>query len=107
MSTRHALRYRIRTTGTTSRLTLAGELDAITVPDLVEDIETLVFLGVRTLFVDLSDIEFVDAAGLRPIFAARARGVDIELSNPSEAAQRVLRALACPWTIDLLVIKPA
>jgi anti-sigma B factor antagonist len=74
-------------------LELDGELDLLAAPLLEQRIEQA-DVGERPILVlDLSDLQFVDSAGLRVILAAhenaRRRGQELALTRGSEQVQRL------------------
>jgi anti-sigma B factor antagonist len=71
-----------------ARLTLSGELDLATVPQVEEAVATVLARGARRLVVDLSAITFVDSSGLRLFIVlndrAAAEGWTFALIRPSD-----------------------
>ena len=75
---------------------LAGRLDAVAAPDLQTVLTGLIATGRVRLTVDLTDVGFVDSAGLAVLVRARretrAGGGGVELIAPrSDDALRVFR----------------
>jgi anti-sigma B factor antagonist len=88
------LRIDVRTAPDRVVLELHGELDLLGAPLLQQRIEQA-DLGERPILVlDVSDLQFVDSAGLRVILAAhegaRQRGQEFALTRGSEQVQRLL-----------------
>lgn len=85
---------------------LFGELDAVTAPQLREELLALMESGVRHITVDLADIEFVDATGLNVLVGGLRRlrdsDGDLVLRAPSPATTKVLETtgLASFFTIQ-------
>lgn len=82
------------TVETTATISVHGRLDALSAPDLRQRIASLDAEGIDEILVDLSDIDFVDSAGLAALIsgmkAARLSGGDLELVRPrSNEAYRV------------------
>ncbi len=73
--------------GETLFLSVAGELDLYTVPELAQRVEEKLVANLTTLTVDLGDLTFMDSSGLRLL---------IELDR---------RAKREPWTLRLLPSK--
>ena len=73
---------------------IAGELDMATAPRLRDELLRLADEGVRLLTVDLSDMSFVDAAGIgvlaRCLRRQRAGGGDLVLRSPRPTTTKVL-----------------
>jgi anti-sigma B factor antagonist len=76
-----------------ARLTLAGELDIATVPQLEKVLSSLLCRGVRQIAIDLSQVTFIDSSALRMfiVLTARATSEDwsLRIVNPSEQARSV------------------
>lgn len=75
---------------------VAGRLDAVSAPDLRAEVDRLAEAGYVTLIIDLSDVRFLDSAGLAALVRARrecrAQGGDVVLISPrTDAALRVFR----------------
>lgn len=79
---------------TTATVRVEGRLDALTAPGLREQFGFLLDDDVTRITVDLSDVPFVDSAGLAALISAmksaRTAGGDVELIRPrSDEAYRV------------------
>ena len=77
-------------------LKLDGRLDALEAPSLRAAIDDQLEAGPTALIVDLSDVEFVDSAGLAALVKgmkdARRDGGDLRLVSPTSAdAMRVFK----------------
>jgi len=87
------------------RVVLDGELDLATV-DMCEAglVALLSTAGTRELIIDLSDLTFVDCAGLRALIVVRSRGrsvgVRVRALQPQPIVARVLHATG---TWELLI----
>jgi anti-sigma B factor antagonist len=92
-------------------LKLGGELDIYTAPDLQEAIEQLEATVPALLIVDLADLEFIDATGLRILLEAhkRARNTNrcLFLLRPRPTVQRVLQVTGLDRVLDLPRVWPA
>ncbi len=71
-------------------VTVRGDLDMDTVAEFVSVVATME----ETVVLDLAGVSFLDSSGLQCLVqvreAARERGIDVILRNPSAAIQRVL-----------------
>ncbi len=81
--------------GASSTITLVGELDPATAPQLDAEIEQLLADDdVKRLVLDLSGLTFLDSSGLRIFVTARealtSRGGALALRDPSANTQRLL-----------------
>jgi anti-anti-sigma factor len=79
----------------TGRLTVAGELDIATAPQLEKEVRAMLGQAVGHLIIDLSRVSFIDSSGLRMFFVlserARAEGWRLELVRPSPQALSVFQ----------------
>ena len=73
---------------------LVGEVDLFTAPRLQERLSSLFDEGVRTLTLDISQLDFIDTTGLAELVVAlkrhRAGGGDVVLHCPRPSTARVL-----------------
>ena len=87
------LGYEIYSSGPLDVVVLDGELDIATAPDLGERLEPLAGTG-RHLLLDVTDLRFCDAAGLRLFLRlhkqATAAGGSLHLAAPGQPVSRVL-----------------
>ncbi|MFP5327177.1 MAG: STAS domain-containing protein [Acidimicrobiia bacterium] len=72
----------------------SGEIDIATGPALEAEVEFLVEAGIRTCAIDLTDVEFIDSAGLQLLLAARAAlrrvGGTFSIRGASPSVSRLL-----------------
>jgi anti-anti-sigma factor len=72
---------------------LRGELDMATAPQLEAAVDALCAAGAREIVLDLSELSFVDGAGVRAIMAARARCAEHECAfmviHPRDLVERL------------------
>jgi anti-sigma B factor antagonist len=75
-------------------LSLVGELDLVTAPELQETIDRLCRDGAREIVLDLQKLAFIDSTGLRVILSSsqlcERRGCDFSLTRVQPPAQRLL-----------------
>ena len=75
-------------------LSLEGRLDSETAPSLDAELSTRLVPEVRTLVLDLAQLEYVSSAGLRSLFSARVAMSEQQgslfLVCPQPAVRRVL-----------------
>jgi anti-sigma B factor antagonist len=87
------LGYAIHSRGPLDVVVLDGELDIATAPDLGQRLEPLAGAG-RHLLLDLTDLRFCDAAGLRLFLRlhkqATAAGGSLHLAAPGRPVSRVI-----------------
>jgi len=81
--------------GATTTITLVGELDPATAPQLEEQIDGLLAdEAVSRVVLDLAGLTFLDSSGLRVFVTARQsladRGGELALRAPSANTQRLL-----------------
>ncbi|MBP3983605.1 STAS domain-containing protein [Pseudoxanthomonas helianthi] len=77
----------------TRRVALAGRLDTHTYQALDEKLAPLLAGGVKSLVLDLAELDYISSAGIRSIFKARkalaARGGKVLVVNPQAQIQKV------------------
>lgn len=81
--------------GASSTISVVGELDPATAPQLDAEIQQLLAdEDVKRLVLDLSGLTFLDSSGLRVFVTAREaltlRGGELALRDPSANTQRLL-----------------
>ena len=80
--------------GGACRLTVIGELDIATTPQLEEAARATITPGVRDLTIDLGEVSFMDSSGLRLLIVlnerASAEGWVLRLLQPAGAVLAVL-----------------
>lgn len=76
-----------------ARLTVAGELDIATVPQLQEAIDSMLSDGVSDLLLDLRQLAFIDSSGLRMLILLSSRadgeGWTLRLLRPADRSLSV------------------
>ena len=89
--------------GSTARLTAAGEIDSTSAPVLRERLEPLLDGAVETFVVDLVQVTFLDSAGLCVLAAAHRRAVELDVRMHVVASSRaVIRPLQITGLWSLL-----
>jgi anti-sigma B factor antagonist len=72
---------------------LIGELDMASAPVLKTELASLAARGVRTVIVDLDQLDFIDSSGLSVLIAGLKRlregGGTLTIRSPSARAKRV------------------
>lgn len=79
--------------GSTGVLSLSGELDASSAPQVDQAVDTLVTSGAADLVIDLGEVTFIDSSGLRSLIRARkglGGGEAVKLRNPQVGTIRLL-----------------
>ena len=75
-------------------LSVGGDLDLNTAPELLQALTRLVDEGQRVLVVDMAGVEFCDSSGLSVLVRVRNRvtalGGGLALAAPTRVVQRVL-----------------
>jgi anti-anti-sigma factor len=74
-------------------ISLSGDLDAHTAPQLDEAINELVSSGRSRIVLQMAEVGFVDSSGLRSMIRARNEGGgerDVIIQSPSAATMRLL-----------------
>jgi anti-sigma B factor antagonist len=79
-----------------ARLSISGELDMSTTPDLHEKVAVaLAGDSLRGLVIDAVDLEFCDSSGIQALVQARSaavrRGIAFQLANVRGVTRRVLQ----------------
>jgi anti-sigma B factor antagonist len=83
------------TVGNAERLALSGDLDSFSVNNLRERINRLFDSGIYNIIIDLTNVKFVDSAGLGQLVAALKMAVhhggDLVLVKPNDTVKDLLR----------------
>jgi anti-sigma B factor antagonist len=84
----------VRHDGGAAIVSMAGELDVSTAPELVDICRSVYAQGTRDVVLDLTDTSFLDSSGLRALIGAQQLfgddGGNVRLSHPSEPVMRLL-----------------
>jgi anti-anti-sigma factor len=77
------------------RLSIIGELDIATTPQLQDAVNEARAGGAYTVDIDLADLSFIDSTGLRMFLAlnqqAASEGWSLVLARPSESLKTILQ----------------
>jgi anti-sigma B factor antagonist len=79
--------------GAVATVSVKGELDASTAPDLAGLCHDVHDAGARDLVIDLTDTSFLDSSGLRALIEAHrlfTDGGNLHLAHASEPVRRLL-----------------
>jgi anti-sigma B factor antagonist len=94
----------------TAGLTLTGEIDAKTAPDLKTAIEALITAGKTRIVLDFSNIGYISSAGIgvlnATLGAARAKGGDMALACVSKTVRDTLDVMYFTKKISVLSSVP-
>ena len=71
---------------------LSGELDSSNAASLQERVASIPPQPTRRLIFDLTDLRFMDSAGIAVLISAAASASSVSLRNPSPIIRRVLEA---------------
>jgi anti-sigma B factor antagonist len=86
-------------------VTLSGEADVTTVPELTAALSAQVAKGVQHLTVDLSGLRFADSASVSVLISAsrvlRTTGGTLALSRPQPTVARMLTMLGVDQVIPI------
>ncbi len=86
-------------------LTISGRLDTTTAPELEEKLRDCT-KGMRALFLDLADVEYISSAGLRVVLMAHklmvATGGSLAVRNPSEFCKQVFQATGMDSVLNII-----
>ncbi|MDD9205623.1 STAS domain-containing protein [Georgenia sp. 10Sc9-8] len=92
------------------RLTVVGELDLATVPDLAAPLCAAIRTGRRDVTVDMREVNFCDPAGLRLLTETapelRAQGSHLIVYGPCPALEILLEVLAQDTAIEVCPAPP-
>jgi len=94
-------------TSDSARLTLKGELDTATAPDLRDHVVRLISEGRTRLTFDCAGLEFIDSTGLGVLIGARARCLAANGTVQLAGVRPALRRLLAVTGIDGLFPEPS
>ncbi len=94
---------RTRANGVATHVTLAGELDLATIPELRSTVEHVVAGGAAHVVIDLHELEFIDSSGLRLLLElsteSQRDGWQLSLLQGGDPVRRLFELTQ---TLDLL-----
>jgi anti-anti-sigma factor len=71
---------------------VSGELDLSTVPAFESEIQRLISVELKSVVLDLADLEFIDSVGLHALVrVARANGDRLRMIAPGGHVDEILR----------------
>ena len=86
-------------------VTVSGDLDVFTAPQLRDQLNELMESGDRRLYVDLRPCEFLDSSGLSALVSAvkriRSEGGDLGLICPPGNVRRLIELVSLDQVFDL------
>ena len=92
--------------GRAALLSLAGDLDVVSVPRLEEHLHAVEHMGLDPVVVDLRDLTFIDSSGLRAILLAHdraaAEGRRLAVLHVSGPADRLLRLVGADDVLEIV-----
>ena len=92
-------------TGSTAVVSLSGELDLASAPDLHACLEAILERGVRSVVIDLDGVAFCDSTGIsalvRGVNRARAGGRRLVLRRPRPGVRRVLEITGVTSVLEI------
>ena len=100
------LTFEQTTRGDMAVLTIRGNLDSLTVPDIRPVIEKLVQAGTTKVALDLEALEVIDSSGVGAIVSlfkrVRSMGGDVKIVGVRGQPREILRLLGLERAFDLL-----
>lgn len=88
----------------TSVVTVSGEVDLATAPELDRMLAQAISSECKEVLVDMAGVEFIDAAGIASLVTgarhAAGAGTHLRLLAPSPAAERVLRLVGLDGALE-------
>ncbi len=86
------------------QLRIRGELDIATAPELAAELDRLLAGDARVVVLDLSELSFLDCAGMRPVRSAvatlRCRGGALVIRHPPPLVEQALRLAGLGEALD-------
>lgn len=91
------MKYWCEDRGQRTHLYIAGELDAMTAPDLTPTVDSLVEAERKSIVVDLSNLDLIDSSGVAVIIRlfkrTKAHGGRVEVRGAKDQPLAVLKLL--------------
>ena len=86
-------------------LSISGRLDTTTAPELEAKLKDC-SRGVKALFLDMKDVEYISSAGLRVVLLAHklmvGTGGSMAVQNPSEFCRQVFEATGMDSVLNII-----
>ncbi len=86
-------------------LVISGRLDTTTAPELEAKLKEC-SKGVKALFLDMKDVEYISSAGLRVVLLAHklmvATGASMAVQNPSDFCKQVFEATGMDSVLNII-----
>jgi anti-sigma B factor antagonist len=103
--------YEISTTADgTTRLSIRGELDALSVPDLRPEIDGLIARRLPRVEVDLSHLRMIDSSGVGAVVSlykrSRAQGGHVQVTGLQDQPLAIFRLLRLDRVMTQAVAAP-
>ena len=89
-------------------LSVSGNLDSLTVPEIRPEIENIVAAGTRKVALDLSGLEVIDSSGIGAIVSLFKRvrsmgsGADVKIVGVRGQPREILRLLGLERAFDIV-----
>ena len=92
--------------GTMTVLSVKGNLDSLTVPEIRPEIEAIVSSGATQVALELSALEVIDSSGIGAIVSlfkrVRALGGDVKIVGVQGQPREILRLLGLERAFDIV-----
>lgn len=86
-------------------LSISGRLDTTTAPELEAKLKDC-SKGVKVLFLDMKDVEYISSAGLRVVLLAHklmvSTGGSMSVQNPSDFCRQVFEATGMDSVLNIV-----
>jgi anti-sigma B factor antagonist len=100
------LNYEQKNHGDITVLSVSGNLDSLTVPEIRPEIEKIVAAEIRKVALDLSALEVIDSSGIGAIVSLfkriRGLGGDVKIVGVSGQPREILRLLGLERAFDIV-----
>ncbi|MBR4554828.1 MAG: STAS domain-containing protein [Ruminococcus sp.] len=94
-----------KTNGSELTIAVEGRLDTLTAPDLDKEIKASID-GVKALYLDFADLEYISSAGLRTLLSAQkamsSRGGSMTVKN---CADDIMEIFEITGFLDILTVE--
>lgn len=100
------LNYEQKLHGDITVLSVSGNLDSLTVPEIRPEIEKIVSAGASKIALDLSALEVIDSSGIGAIVSLfkriRGLGGDVKIVGVRGQPREILRLLGLERAFDIV-----